>query len=115
MTRLLIDNRCATSAREECPAETSSGERKSVKNRRSHGEEVFFERETHCGSHRTEWVGIEPRVRIFWRRQFAVQWVVGDRQGDQGHGSARCPPCPSARCLLNSPTDQRLSFAKIDL
>src|SRR5207237_918688 len=65
MTRLLIDNRCATSAREECPAETSSGERKSVKNRRSHGEEVFFERETHCGSHRTEWVGIEPKVTHF--------------------------------------------------
>src|SRR5438132_929646 len=80
MTRLLIDNRCATSAREECPAETSSGERKSVKNRRSHGEEVFFERETHCGSHRTEWVGIEPKVRIFWRRQFAVQiTIIGQR------------------------------------
>ena len=80
MTRLLIDNRCATSAREECPAETSSGERKSVKNRRSHGEEVFFERETHCGSHRTEWVGIEPKVRILWRRQFAVQiTIIGQR------------------------------------
>src|SRR5207244_13012792 len=80
MTRLLIDNRCATSAREECPAETSSGERKSVKNRRSHGEEVFLERKTHCGSHRTEWVGIEPKIRIFWRRQFAVQIkIIGQR------------------------------------
>src|SRR5437868_5390182 len=43
-------------------------------------EEVFFERETHCGSHRTEWVGIEPKVRIFWRRQFAVQiTIIGQR------------------------------------
>src|SRR5204863_6428749 len=97
MTRLLIDNRCATSAREECPAETSSGERKSVKNRRSHGEEVFFERETHCGSHRTEWVGIEPKIRIFWRRQFAVQITIIGQRAAHHLDRSETSPCRLSR------------------
>src|SRR2546428_6766218 len=46
-----------------------------------------------------------------YHKSLDAQSAAEGRQDGQVHGSARCPPCPSARFFGNKPTDRRHHLA----